>query len=76
MSYPDNSFDLVWGCESGEHTPSNPNPNPPSPSPSPSPSPGPSPSPSPSQVIVVPTLLNCAKWTQRSKEDADFVGDF
>lgn len=27
-------------------------------------------------VIVVPTLLNCAKWTQRSKEDADFVGDF
>ena len=21
MSYPDNSFDLVWGCESGEHMP-------------------------------------------------------
>jgi hypothetical protein len=27
-------------------------------------------------VIVVPTLLNCAKWSQRSKEDAEFVGDF
>ena len=27
-------------------------------------------------VIVVPTLLNCAKWTQRAKEDAEFVGDF
>ena len=27
-------------------------------------------------VIVVPTGLNCAKWAQRSKEDADFVGDF
>ena len=21
MSYPDNSFDLVWACESGEHMP-------------------------------------------------------
>jgi len=27
-------------------------------------------------VIFVPTLLNCAKWRQRSKEDAEFVGDF
>ena len=27
-------------------------------------------------VIVLPTLLNCAKWNQRSKEDSDFVGDF
>ena len=27
-------------------------------------------------VIVVPTLLNVAKWSQRSKEDAEFVGDF
>ena len=27
-------------------------------------------------VIVLPTLLNCAKWAQRSKEDAEFVGDF
>ena len=27
-------------------------------------------------VIVVPTLLNVAKWNQRSKEDAEFVGDF
>ena len=36
----------------------------------------PLPYPTPNQVIVVPTLLNCAKWTQRSKEDAEFVGDF
>ena len=28
MSYPDNSFDLVWGCESGERMPSNPSPYP------------------------------------------------
>jgi len=21
MDFPDNSFDLVWGCESGEHMP-------------------------------------------------------
>lgn len=21
MDYPDNSFDLVWACESGEHMP-------------------------------------------------------
>lgn len=27
-------------------------------------------------VIVVPTLLNCIKWRQRSKEDVEFVGDF
>ena len=27
-------------------------------------------------VIVLPTALNCAKWAQRSKEDAEFVGDF
>ena len=27
-------------------------------------------------VIVIPTALNCAKWAQRSKEDAEFVGDF
>jgi len=27
-------------------------------------------------VIVIPTLLNCAKWNQRSKENAEFVGDF
>jgi hypothetical protein len=27
-------------------------------------------------VIVVPTLLNCVKWRQRSKEDGEFVGDF
>ena len=27
-------------------------------------------------VIFVPTLLNCAKWAQRSKDDAEFVGDF
>ena len=27
-------------------------------------------------VIVLPTTLNCAKWAQRSKEDAEFVGDF
>ena len=26
-------------------------------------------------VIVVPTALNCAKWLQRSKEGAEFVGD-
>ena len=26
-------------------------------------------------VIVVPTLLNCAKWQARSQENADFVGD-
>ena len=26
-------------------------------------------------VIVVPTLLNCAKWYQRSQEGAEFVGD-
>ena len=26
-------------------------------------------------VIVVPTLLNCAKWAQRSREGAAFVGD-
>ena len=44
--------------------------------PTPSPNSNPSPYPTPDQVIVVPTLLNCAKWTQRSKEDAEFVGDF
>lgn len=27
-------------------------------------------------VIVVPTLLNCAKWIQRSEADAEFLGDF
>lgn len=27
-------------------------------------------------VIVVPTLLNCAKWYQRSQTDDQFVGDF
>jgi len=27
-------------------------------------------------VIFVPTGLNVAKWQQRSKEDAEFVGDF
>ncbi|KAL1496004.1 hypothetical protein AB1Y20_014640 [Prymnesium parvum] len=27
-------------------------------------------------VIVIPTALNCAKWVQRSREDAEFVGDF
>ena len=27
-------------------------------------------------VIVVPTGLNVAKWAQRSREDAEFVGDF
>lgn len=26
-------------------------------------------------VIVVPTMLNCAKWAQRSKDGAEFVGD-
>ena len=26
-------------------------------------------------VIVLPTLLNCAKWYQRSQEGAEFVGD-
>lgn len=26
-------------------------------------------------VIVVPTLLNCAKWYQRSQEGAEFAGD-
>ena len=27
-------------------------------------------------LIVLPTALNCAKWAQRSKEDAEFMGDF
>ena len=27
-------------------------------------------------VIVLPTALNVAKWRQRSKDDAEFVGDF
>ena len=27
-------------------------------------------------VILVPTGLNVAKWSQRSKEDAEFLGDF
>jgi hypothetical protein len=27
-------------------------------------------------VIVLPTLLNVAKWSQRSKEGAEFAGDF
>ena len=27
-------------------------------------------------VIIVPSALNVAKWRQRSKEDAEFVGDF
>ena len=27
-------------------------------------------------VIGLPTVLNVAKWWQRSGEDADFVGDF
>jgi hypothetical protein len=26
--------------------------------------------------ICVPTALNCAKWYQRSQEDAEFIGDF
>jgi len=26
-------------------------------------------------VIVLPTILNCFKWLERSKVDADFVGD-
>ena len=48
MSYPDNSFDLVWGCESGEHMPSNPTPNPtPTPNPKPKPNPAPNPNPNP-----------------------------
>ena len=27
-------------------------------------------------VIVIPSGLNIAKWQQRSREDAEFVGDF
>lgn len=27
-------------------------------------------------VITLPTALNAAKWAQRSKEDAEFIGDF
>ena len=55
MSYPDNSFDLVWGCESGERMPSNPHPNP-----------NPNPNPNTHQAPMGSSRMRRPRYTRRA----------